>query len=129
MNKSQAKAQFIALAVFSAMYFGAVLFVGYEPAMAGGHLVRLLLNLDAYLAFVASGYLAAAISKRRGIATGALAGVIAGCLVAIYHLLSGPVVVVINDWRFWLIGILLGGFGGLLWILKESVALASRSSK
>lgn len=129
MHKSQPKAQMLALSVFGVMYFGAIAFIVYEPPTANGRLVVLLLNVDAYLACIVAGYLAAAVGRRQGPTAGALAGVIAACLVAIYHFSFGPGDVVINDWRFWTASVLLGSFGGLLWTLKQRAASWSGTSR
>jgi len=128
MHGSHAKAQLVALSAFSAMYFGAIVFVFYERPMAETGILRLLLNLDAFLACIVAGYLAAAVSRRRGIKIGALTGLFAACLVGIYHFLFSPGTIVIDDWRFWTASILLGGFGGLLWSLREAALRSSESS-
>lgn len=119
MLKPRAKAQFLALLVFSVLYFGAVIVVALEPSLANVRLLGLLLNLDAYLACVVAGYLAAAITHDRGIIAGMLTGILAACLVAIYHFISGPAALMSSDWRFWLASVGFGSVGGLLWELRK----------
>ena len=126
MHKPHARAFLIALSVFGAMYFGAIVFAVYEPSAAHGGLPRLLLNLDAYLACAAAGFLAAAMIRKRGIAIGLVAGLAAACLVALYHFSPGPATVVLDDWRFWLASVLLGGAGGLIWSLRALAAKLRR---
>ena len=118
MLKTHAKAQFVAMLAFSAMYFGAVLVTLYEPAQAKHGALTALLNVDAYLACVVAGYLAAAMIRKRGVVIGALTGLLAACLVGIYHFASGPFTAVSSGWRFWAASILLGGLGGLIWELR-----------
>lgn len=120
MLKTHAKALLVSLAVFSTVYFGAIAITLYEPSIAKLSVVRLILNLDAYLTCVLAGYLAAAIARKRGAAFGALTGLLAAGLVAIYHFASGPSAVGSDDWRFWLASILSGGLGSLLWGLREA---------
>jgi len=120
MPKAQAKAQFASLVVFSIINFGAIAITIYEPSISKLGAVGLILNLDAYLACVLAGYLAAAIARKRGAVMGALAGLLALCVVTIYHLASGPSVAGSGDWRFWLASILSGSLGGVLWRLRES---------
>ena len=128
MFKSHARAQFIAMLVFSVMYFGAVVVAIYGPARAveGGWMAALL-NVDAYLACVVAGYLAAAIIRRKGLVIGALSGLIAACLVGIYHFASGPSTAISSNWHFWSASVLLGGFGGLLWHLRMAAGRLRQS--
>lgn len=126
MSTLHARALLAALIVFSVMYFGAIVLAVYEPAAAHGGLPRLLLNLDAYLACVVAGYLAAAVLRKRGAGIGLVAGLAAACLVALYHFSLGPAAVALDDWRFWLASVLLGGAGGLIWSLRVVAANLKR---
>lgn len=119
MTKVYIRALLVALIVFSAIYSSAVAFTFYEPAAAHAGLGRLLLNLDVYLACVVAGYVAAAMLRRRGTAVGIAVGLLAAGLIALYHLVSGPATLIVDDWRFWLISVVLSGCGGLLWSVRH----------
>ncbi|HSN17348.1 MAG TPA: hypothetical protein VLV87_03980 [Gammaproteobacteria bacterium] len=127
MFRLHAKAQVVAILAFSVMYFGAVFLAVHGPGGAArGGLISAFLNIDAYLASVVAGYLAAAMVRRRGVVIGALTGLLAACLVGIYHFASGPFTAISSDWHFWLASVLLGGCGGLIWHLRASAADARR---
>lgn len=128
MSMSHAKAQFVAMLTFTVMYFGAVVVAIYVPVSAAdGGLTFVLLDLDAYLACIVAGYLAAAMIRRWGAVAGALTGLLAACLVGIYHFTSGPLTSMPSDWHFWTASILLGGFGGVIWHLRVTLADSRRS--
>ena len=127
MSKTLKKALGISLFAFIVLYFGPVTFTLYDPVPPGDHIAHALLNLDAYLAWVVAGYLAAMVIQKMNLITGAVVGLFAACLVALYHGLSEPALNVLTDWRFWLTGIFLGALGGFIWSTQLVITRFMRS--
>jgi hypothetical protein len=118
----------IAAAVYSVLYFGANIYTHYRPLMTGQDLAILLWNLDAFLAPVVTGYVAAQLSLTQRIAMGGAAGLLAGCIAVTSNLFTlGPHPALRNAPWLLLYCILLGGIGGLLsWLQALILKLARR---
>lgn len=127
MSKTLKKALGLSLLAFVILYFGPVIFTRFDPVPPGDRMARILLDLDAYLAWVVAGYLAAMVVQKMNLITGAIVGLMAACLVALYHGLSEPALNVLTDWRFWLTGILLGALGGLIFSAQLLITRFMRS--
>ena len=117
-----------ALAVFAIMYFSKVLYTKYHLIMTGDDTTILLVNLDALLAMVVPGYLAAMMLRRNGLINGILVGIMAACVVTIYYAASGLISYFLHEGYGWFLsGPVLGGLGGGIWDLQALVMKHIRS--
>ncbi|BAU49497.1 hypothetical protein SVA_2949 [Sulfurifustis variabilis] len=110
----------LGLAVFAVLYIGGTFLANVTVRLvADPHSALRWLNPLAFLTWVLSGYVCAMIAKSRGAVNGAVFGALSIAVVAVAQSIFGGnqsfYSTLVEDYYYWIIlGVILGGFGGLL---------------
>jgi len=124
MNNVQLKPIIIAAIVF-AVLFCVIATINRSLSPNTGQYAEIIwINASVFLIFIISGYVAASTAKRWGVAYGAVVGIVATSIMAIYYsILSGHINKDFEQhWYLWLaFSVICSGVGGLIWDVKKLV--------